>query len=145
MKWFLQFLSIGSVVLYALLVIIDERIPDSTVENTVVSEAQSQQRRLSVWDSYLPYRSFGEAGAAVRALAFSSEGDAHNGATDIQSDLNSRTFNVEVIGTGAESSSRPAASRSQPWRCEEARLGLVLNVCYWHFADMTPIWSIVRP
>ena len=29
MKWFLQFLSIGSVVLYALLIIIDERIPDS--------------------------------------------------------------------------------------------------------------------
>ena len=60
MKWFLQFLSIGSVVLYALLVIIDNRIPDSTVENTVVSEAQPKQRRLSVWDSYLPYRSFGQ-------------------------------------------------------------------------------------
>ena len=29
MKWFLQFLSIGSVVLYTLLIIIDERIPDS--------------------------------------------------------------------------------------------------------------------
>ena len=29
----------------------------------------------------------------VRPLAFSSEGDAHNGATDIKSDLNSRTFN----------------------------------------------------
>ena len=57
MKWFLQFLSIGSAVLYALLVIIDERIPDSS---TVVSEAQSQQRRLSVWDSHLPYRSFGQ-------------------------------------------------------------------------------------
>ena len=57
MKWFLQFLSIGSAVLYALLVIIDERIPDSS---TVVSEPQSQQRRLSVWDSYLPYRSFGQ-------------------------------------------------------------------------------------
>ena len=60
MKWFLQFLSIGSVVLYALLVIIDERIPDGTVENTLVSEAQPKQRRLSVWDSYLPYRSFGQ-------------------------------------------------------------------------------------
>ena len=60
MKWFLQFLSIGSVVLYALLIIIDERIPDSTVDNAVVSEAQSQQRRLSVWDSHLPYRSFGQ-------------------------------------------------------------------------------------
>ena len=57
MKWFLQFLSIGSVVLYTLLIIIDERIPDSS---TVVSEPQSQQRRLSVWDSYLPYRSFGQ-------------------------------------------------------------------------------------
>ena len=60
MKWFLKFLSIGSAVLYALLVIIDERIPDSAVENTVVSEAQSKQRRLSVWDSYLPHRSFGQ-------------------------------------------------------------------------------------
>jgi hypothetical protein len=60
MKWFLQFLSLGSAVLYTLLVIIDNRIPDSTVENTVVSEAQSKQRRLSVWDPYLPYRSFGQ-------------------------------------------------------------------------------------
>ena len=50
MKWFLQFLSIGSAVLYALLVIIDERIPDSAVDNTVVSEAQPKQRRLSVWE-----------------------------------------------------------------------------------------------
>jgi hypothetical protein len=59
MKWFLQFLSLGSAVLYTLLVIIDERIPHSTVENTVISEAQSKPRRLSVWDPYLPYRSFG--------------------------------------------------------------------------------------
>ena len=42
----------GSAVLYTLLVIIDNRIPPSTVENTVVSEAQSKQRRLSVWDPY---------------------------------------------------------------------------------------------
>ena len=60
MRWFLKFLSIGSVVLYTLLIIIDERIPDSAVENTLVSEAQPKQRRLSVWDSYLPYRSFGQ-------------------------------------------------------------------------------------
>ncbi len=60
MKWFLQFLCIGSVVLYVLLIIIDERIPHSTVDNTVVSEAQSKQRRLSVWDNYLPYRSLGQ-------------------------------------------------------------------------------------
>ena len=60
MKWFLQFLSIGSVVLYALLIIIDNRIPDSAVDNTVVSAAQSKQRRLSVWDNYLPYRSLGQ-------------------------------------------------------------------------------------
>ena len=60
MKWFLKFLSIGSAVLYALLIIIDERIPDSAVENTLVSQAQPKQRRLSVWDSYLPYRSFGQ-------------------------------------------------------------------------------------
>ena len=58
MKWFLQFLCIGSVVLYVLLIIIDERIPHSTVETTVISQAQSKQRRLSVWDPYLPYRSF---------------------------------------------------------------------------------------
>ena len=38
MRWFLKFLSIGSVVLYTLLIIIDERIPDSAVENTLVSE-----------------------------------------------------------------------------------------------------------
>ena len=60
MKWFLQFLSIGSVVLYTLLVIMDNRIPHSRVDNTVVSQAQPKQRRLSVWDSYLPYRSFGQ-------------------------------------------------------------------------------------
>ena len=60
MRWFLKFLSIGSVVLYALLVFMDNRIPDSPVENTLVSEAQPKQRRLSVWDSYLPYRSFGQ-------------------------------------------------------------------------------------
>src|SRR4029453_2428919 len=60
MKWFLQFLSIGSVVLYTLLIIIDKRIPDSTVENTVAREAQPNQRRLSVWGPYLPYRSFGQ-------------------------------------------------------------------------------------
>ena len=60
MKWFLQFLSLGSAVLYTLLVIIDNRIPDSIVENTVVSEAQSNQRRLSAWGPYLPNRSFGQ-------------------------------------------------------------------------------------
>jgi hypothetical protein len=60
MKWFLQFLSIGSAVIYTLLVIIDNRIPDGTPENAVASEAQSQQRRLSVWGPYLPYRSFGQ-------------------------------------------------------------------------------------
>ena len=60
MKWFLQFLCIGSVVLYTLIIIIDERIPDSPVENTFVSEALPKQRRLSVWDSHLPYRSFGQ-------------------------------------------------------------------------------------
>ena len=53
-------MSLGSAVLYTLLVIIDNRIPDSTVENTVVSEAQSKQPRLSVWGPYLPYRSFGQ-------------------------------------------------------------------------------------
>ena len=60
MKWFLQFLGLGSAVLYTLLVIIDNGIPRSTVENTVISQPQSKQRRLSVWDPYLPYRSFGQ-------------------------------------------------------------------------------------
>jgi hypothetical protein len=60
MKWFLQFLSLGSVLIYTLLVIIDNRIRDGTAENTIVTEAQSKQRRLSVWGPYLPYRSFGQ-------------------------------------------------------------------------------------
>ena len=60
MKWFLQFLGLGSAILYTLLVIIDNGIPRSTVENTVISQPQSKQRRLSVWDPYLPYRSFGQ-------------------------------------------------------------------------------------
>jgi hypothetical protein len=60
MKWFLQFLSIGSAVLYMLLVIIDHRIPDGTAENSVAREAQSNQQRLSVWGPYLAYRSFGQ-------------------------------------------------------------------------------------
>ena len=73
MKWFLKFLSIGSAVLYALLVIIDERIPDSAVQNTVVSRAQPKQRRLSVWDSYLPHRSFGQdRQASLTSCAYAS-------------------------------------------------------------------------
>ena len=38
MKWFLQFLTIGSAVLYTLLVIIDHRIRDGTAENTPLSK-----------------------------------------------------------------------------------------------------------
>ena len=60
MKWFLQFLSLGSVVLYTLLVIIDNRIPDGIADNTVASEAHSNQRRLSAWGPYLPHRSPGQ-------------------------------------------------------------------------------------
>jgi hypothetical protein len=60
MKWFLQFLSIGSVLIYTLLVIIDHRIRDGTAENIVASEAQPNQRRLSVWGPYLPNRSLGQ-------------------------------------------------------------------------------------
>ena len=60
MKWFLQFLSIGSAVLFMLLVIIDHRIRDGTAENTAASEAQPNQRRLSVWGPYLPNRSLGQ-------------------------------------------------------------------------------------
>jgi len=54
MKWFLQFLAIGSALLYMLLVIVDHRIRDGTAENIVVSEAQSNQRRLSAWGPNLP-------------------------------------------------------------------------------------------
>jgi hypothetical protein len=60
MKWFLQFLSIGSVVIYTLLVIIDDHVRDGTAENIVASEAQPKQRRLSVWGPYLPNRSLGQ-------------------------------------------------------------------------------------
>ena len=60
MKWFLQFLSIGSAVIYTLLVIIDHHIRDGTAENIVASEAQPKQRRLSVWGPYLPNRSLGQ-------------------------------------------------------------------------------------
>jgi hypothetical protein len=60
MKWFLQFLSLGSAVLYTLLVVIDNRIPDGIADNTVAREAHSNQRRLSAWGPYLPTRSPGQ-------------------------------------------------------------------------------------
>jgi hypothetical protein len=60
MKWFLQYLSLGSAVLYTLLVFIDNRIPDGIADNTVASEAHSNQRRLSAWGPYLPNRSPGQ-------------------------------------------------------------------------------------
>ena len=60
MKWFLQFLSLGSVILYTLLVIIDNRIPDGIADNTVAREAHSIQRHLSAWGPYLPNRSPGQ-------------------------------------------------------------------------------------
>ena len=69
MKWFLQFLSIGSAVIYTLLVIIDDRIRDGTAENIVASEAQSKQRRLSVWGPYLPNRSLGQDRQASLTIA----------------------------------------------------------------------------
>ena len=37
--------------------VIDHRIGDGTAENIAASEAQSNQRRLSVWGPYLPNRS----------------------------------------------------------------------------------------
>jgi hypothetical protein len=76
MKWFLQFLSLGSAVLYTLLVIIDNCVPHSTVENTVINEAQSKQRRLSVWDPYLPYRSFGRDRQASLTPPIGQENEA---------------------------------------------------------------------
>ena len=60
MKWFLQFLSLGSVILYTLLVIIDNRMPDGSVDKTVVSEAHSNQHPLSAWGPYLRNRSPGQ-------------------------------------------------------------------------------------
>ena len=60
MKWFLQFLSLGSVILYTLLVIIDNRVPDGIVDKTVVSEAHSNQHPLSAWGPYLRNRSPGQ-------------------------------------------------------------------------------------
>ena len=60
MKWFLQFLSLGSAVLYTLLVIIDNRIPDGIADNTVASEAHSNQHHLSAWGPYLLNRSPGQ-------------------------------------------------------------------------------------
>ena len=60
MKWFLQFLSLGSVILYTLLVIIDNRMPDGIVDKTVVSEAHSNQHPLSAWGPYLRNRSPGQ-------------------------------------------------------------------------------------
>jgi hypothetical protein len=40
MKWFLQFLSLGSAVLYMLLVFIDHRIRDGTAENTSATDGE---------------------------------------------------------------------------------------------------------
>src|SRR4029077_19147393 len=60
MKWFLQYLSLGSAVLYTLLVFIDNRIPDGIADNTVAREAHSNQRRLNVWGPYLSNRSPGQ-------------------------------------------------------------------------------------
>ena len=60
MRWFLQFLGIGSAVLYMLLVVIDHRIRDGTAESIVASETQPKQRRLSVWDPHLLNRSLGQ-------------------------------------------------------------------------------------
>jgi hypothetical protein len=136
MKWFLQFLSIGSAVLYALLVIIDERIPDSTVENTLVTEAQPKQRRLSVWDHSLPYRSFGqERQASLSPESISQENEAlaskpyrqnprqyfdHQPASDIK-------LTASEIGddqTGMRTASLPitggSSEPSVPWKGEEA-------------------------
>jgi hypothetical protein len=53
-------LSLGSAVLYTLLVFIDNRIPDGIADNTVAREAHSNQRRLNVWGPYLSNRSPGQ-------------------------------------------------------------------------------------
>ena len=46
MKWFLKFLSLGSAVLYTLLVVIDNRIPDGIADNTVARRSSFQSAPL---------------------------------------------------------------------------------------------------
>ena len=67
MKWFLQFLSLGSAVLYTLLVIIGNRIPNGIADNSAAGEAHSNQHSLSAWGPYLPNRSPGQDRQATTA------------------------------------------------------------------------------
>ena len=113
MRWFLQFLSLGSAVLYTLLVIIDNRIPPSTVENTVVSEAQSKQRRLSVWDPYLPYRSFGQD----RRASLTTQ-PAHQQIESLAPEPNSQPASDDKL-TAAEIDSNQIGKRPASWPEEE--------------------------
>ncbi len=113
MRWFLQFLCLGSAVLYTLLVIIDNRIPDSTVENTVVSEAQSKQRRLSVWDPYLPYRSFGQD----RQASLTTQ-PAHQQIESLAPEPNSQPASDDKL-TAAEIDGNQIGKRPASWPEEE--------------------------
>ena len=71
MKQFLVFLSLGGAVLYTLLVIADNLIP-----NGPVVESRSTPRRLSVWGPYLPYRSMFQAQQAPLTAFAPSEGSS---------------------------------------------------------------------
>ena len=55
MKWFLQFLSVGGVVIYTLLVITDDRVRGGS-ESIVVRQTPPNQS-LSAWGPHLPNRS----------------------------------------------------------------------------------------
>ena len=109
MKWFLQFLSIGSAVIYTLLVIIDDRIRDGTAENIVASDAQSKQRRLSVWGPYLPNRSLGQDRQASltiqqnEAVAPEPYGKAPRNYFDDQPALAALAIDDDQIGKGPTS------------------------------------------
>ena len=46
MKWFLQFLSLGSAVLYTLLVIIGNRIPNGIADNSAARRSSFQSAPL---------------------------------------------------------------------------------------------------
>jgi hypothetical protein len=79
--------------LRAIELLLRTRVLAELEQNRRYAEASKVEGVLPAPAEVVPSRLIGEVGAAVRALAFSSEGDAHNGAADIQSDLNSRTFN----------------------------------------------------
>ena len=63
MKWFLQFLSLGSVILYTLLVIIDYRISDGIADKYRRQRSSIQSVPIECVGPYLLNRSPGHRGA----------------------------------------------------------------------------------